>query len=57
MKETFLATGSLKEVTLFVKRMQSKSVKDTDKEKPVTKTMLKEEWKWDEWGPHIVFDL
>lgn len=57
MKETFLATGSLKEVTLFVKRMQSKSVKDTDKEKPVTKTMLKEEWKWDEWGPHIVYDL
>ena len=48
MKETFLKTGSLQEVDIVVQRMSNQSVKDQDTEKPVTKLMLKEIYKWDE---------
>ena len=48
MKEVLLQTGSFEEVDLVVQRMQSQSVKDQDTYKPVTKTMLKEIYKWDE---------
>ena len=51
MKETFLKTGSFEEVLATVKQIRSKSVKDEDTEKPVTKLMLKEVWKWDEYKP------
>jgi hypothetical protein len=40
MKEVLLQTGSFEEVDL--------SVKDQDTYKPVTKTMLREIYKWDE---------
>lgn len=53
MKETFLQTGSFEEVQATVKQIRSRSVKDQDTEKPVTKLMLKETWKWDEWGPQF----
>lgn len=49
MKTTFLKTGSFDEVEAVVKQLRSRSVKDQDTEKPVTKTMLKEVWKWDEY--------
>ena len=51
MKETFLKTGSLQEVDIVVQRMSNQSVKDEDTEKPVTKLMLKEIYKWDESYP------
>ena len=51
MKETLLKTGSLQEVDIVVQRMSSQSVKDQDTEKPVTKHMLKEIYKWDECCP------
>ena len=51
MKETFLKTGSLQEVDIVVQRMSNQSVKDQDTEKPVTKLMLKEIYKWDECCP------
>lgn len=51
MKETFLKTGSFEEVLATVKQIRSKSVKDEDTEKPVTKLTLKEVWKWDEYKP------
>ena len=54
MKETFLKTGSLQEVDIVVQRMSNQSVKDEDTEKPVTKLMLKEIYKWDESYPQGV---
>ena len=51
MKEVWLKTGSFDEVEAMVKRIRSQKVKDTDKEKPVTKKMLKEIWHWDECWP------
>ena len=56
MKETFLKTGSLQEVDIVVQRMSNQSVKDQDTEKPVTKLMLKEIYKWDECCPQN-FDM
>lgn len=53
MKETFLRTGSFEEVQATVQQIRSRSVKDQDTEKPVTKLMLKETWKWDELGPQF----
>lgn len=54
MKETFLKTGSFDEVEAIVKQLRSNKVQDQDTEKPVTKHMLKEVWKWDECGPWMV---
>lgn len=51
MKEIFLKTGSFSEVDAMVQQLQNNSVKDQDTEKPVTKHMLKELWKWDESCP------
>lgn len=56
MKDTFLKTGSFDEVDATVKQLRSNKVKDEDLEKPVTKFMLKEVWKWDECGPWIVLN-
>ena len=56
MKATFLKTGSLQEVDIVVQRMSNQSVKDQDTEKPVTKLMLKEIYKWDECCPQN-FDM
>lgn len=48
MKETWIKTGSFQEVEAVIKHIRSKKVKDDELEKPVTKHMLKEVWKWDE---------
>lgn len=48
LKETLVATGSLSECEVVAKRLHTRSVTDTTKEKPVTKQMLKEMWHWDE---------
>ena len=48
MKEAFLKTGQFSDVHAGVKQLRTKKVKDEDTEKPVTKLMLKEIYKWDE---------
>lgn len=48
MKEAFLKTGQFSDVHAVVKQLRTKKVKDEDTEKPVTKLMLKEIYKWDE---------
>ena len=48
LKETLVATGSLTQCEVVAKKMHTRSVTDTTKEKPVTKQMLKEIWHWDE---------
>ena len=51
LKEAFLKTGQFSDVQAVVKQLRSKKVKDEDTEKPVTKQMLKEIYKWDECCP------
>ena len=48
MKEAFLKSGQFADVHAVVKQLRTKKVKDEDTEKPVTKLMLKEIYKWDE---------
>ena len=45
---SFLKTGQFSDVHAVVKQLRTKKVKDEDAEKPVTKLMLKEIYKWDE---------
>lgn len=51
MKDVFIKSGSFDEVQAVVKQIKKDTVKDQDLEKPVTKHILKEVWKWDECGP------
>ena len=48
MKETLVATGTLKQVDIIARRLYRQSVTVTAQEKPVTKQMLKEIYHWDE---------
>ena len=51
MKLAFIRTGSLKEVDMVAEQIRKKQVKAIDVEKPVTRQMLAEIYKWDQSRP------
>lgn len=48
MKLAFLQSGCFEDVDMIAEQVRVRQVKDTDTEKPVTKQMLSEIYKWTE---------